>query len=765
MTDMKKFLSRYVYAGILMIMVSLMVSCKEDTNDPANGGGAGNTEIQLSRINAFFELELPEKAGWEVVYHPEWIGVTQTKGAANETLSFFAETNDDDQNRTDKITVRTDNGKETEFTITQLGKLNDDSNGIITDKKQLKRTYGVGYTIDAFGAPNGSSKYNLLASSPLNLGNLLAAMTNAGEVDAFFLDENHYSRTESITGSSTSSLANQLSINAGMEVGITAFKLSIEGGFSKNTSSNESFAYAIEEIKHIVGSCYMNAGMLRYLAETGNTDIFQSKFKTYYNNMKANPHDVATMKKIVNDYGTHIVTQGVLGGELKLSMQMKITEGLKQTDINAGLELGSKVINASGNFGMSNKEKSIANNTSISLLTYGGNNVYSIAPGTTFEEFQTTVKDPQKLEDWVSSISPDNSIALIDLQTIPIYEIMPTQEAKDALREYIVGDYQKEIYSRQDENYKGPDLFKITGFNKLEIFDTQEAKVSIPEINMEIVTKREKIKEIDNRNTYITTVYSGEKDNVNYNSGFFLGNEYQKPCKFKRKADGTIEKEVFDLLERRELTELYVDATGDITIAPKGVADYYREISYNIIIDPQKTIDLNKITGNIKIESGNYYVYGSTKYDITLTENANITAINNVEIGGNINCKNDKTYRPNTITVIKGCSFTCKGYIHANSLNINGEGSFTAERSIVNTTSQKGEIRLTCAKFILHGSLREYSIDIINSGYVELETVELQDYCILYVHHSTEVNIGHLIKGNGHVIYDSSSKVTIKHEI
>ncbi len=88
MTDMKKFLSRYVYAGILMIMVSLMVSCKEDTNDPTNGGGAGNTEIQLSRINAFFELELPEKAGWEVVYHPEWIGVTQTKGVANETLSL-----------------------------------------------------------------------------------------------------------------------------------------------------------------------------------------------------------------------------------------------------------------------------------------------------------------------------------------------------------------------------------------------------------------------------------------------------------------------------------------------------------------------------------------------------------------------------------------------------------------------------------------------------------------------------------------------------
>lgn len=753
MTDMKKFLSRYVYAGILMIMVSLMVSCKEDTNDPTNGGGAGNTEIQLSRINAFFELELPEKAGWEVVYHPEWIGVTQTKGAANETLSFFAETNDDDQNRTDKITVRTDNGKETEFTITQLGKLNDDSNGIITDKKQLKRTYGVGYTIDAFGAPNGSSKYNLLASSPLNLGNLLAAMTNAGEVDAFFLDENHYSRTESVTGSSTSSLANQLSINAGMEVGITAFKLSIEGGFSKNTSSNESFAYAIEEIKHIVGSCYMNAGMLRYLAETGNTDIFQSKFKTYYNNMKANPHDVATMKKIVNDYGTHIVTQGVLGGELKLSMQMKITEGLKQTDINAGLELGSKVINASGNFGMSNKEKSIANNTSISLLTYGGNNVYSIAPGTTFEEFQKTVKDPQKLEDWVSSISPDNSIALIDLQTIPIYEIMPTQEAKDALREYIVGDYQKEIYSRQDENYKGPDLYKITGFNKLETYIAKEATVYIPEINMEIVAKRESIKEIDDKSSYITTVYSGEKDNVNYDSGFFLGNENQKPCKFKRKADGTIEKEVFDLLECRELTELYVDATGNITIAPKGVADYYREISLI------KDIDLNEITGDIRLESGDYIMYGSTKHNVTLAENANIAAISNVDIEGNFVCEDN-----NTIVIKEDVFFTCLGNMSCGNLFITGDGIF---QTWEDATSNYKMIHLSCAECSFLSGLRGFSTLQIDKGNVNFfEYLGLNGAKSFHILKDVEhVYIEELIRGNCNDIwFEDPSKVAINSE-
>lgn len=750
MTDMKKFLSRYVCAGILMIVVSLMVSCKEDINDLPDDGDVVSKEVQLSRINAFFELELKEKRGWEVVYHPEWIGLTQTKGTAEDELSFFAETNDADEKRTDKITVKTDDGKETVFTITQLGKTDDDSNGIITDKKQLKRTYGVGYTIDAFGAPYGSSKYNLLASTPFNLGNLIAAMANAGEVDAFFMDENYYSRTESVTGSSTSSLANQLSINAGMEVGVTAFKLAIDGGFSKNTSSEESFSYAIEEIKHIVGSCYVNAGMLRYLAETGNTDIFQTKFKAYYNSMKANPNDRATMKKIVDDYGTHIVTQGVLGGELKLSMQMKIAEGLKQTDINAGLELGSKVINVSGNFEMSNKEKSIANNTSISLVTYGGNNVYSIAPGTTFEEFQTTVKDPQKLEEWVSSIKPDGNIALIDLQTIPIYEIMPTQEAKDALREYIVGDYQKEIYSRQDENYKGPDLFKITGFDKLEDYNPEKVTVYIPEINMEIVAKREKIEEIDDKSSYITTVYSGEKGNVDYDSGFFLGNENQKPCKFKRKADGTIEKEVFDLLECRALTELYTDATGNITIAPKGVADYYREICLI------KTLDLGSVKSDIRLEQGSYIVYGFTGNSVTLEDGTNIFAVKNAGIDGTLNCEDD-----NVITVANDVYFTCNA-INCGNLSIMGDGIFQAWGTVI---SNHGNIHLSCEECDILGGLGGFSSLRIDKGNVNLEYgLDLRDAESFYVFKEVEhVHIDELIKGNcDDIWFEDPSKVSIE---
>ena len=80
----------------------------------------------------------------------------------------------------------------------------------------------------------------------------------------------------------------------------------------------------------------------------------------YINKLKDNPNDVATMKQIFSTYGTHIITHGTLGGELKLSMQMKVTDDTSDSDIHAALGLGAKVIDVSGEFSMTEKEKAIA---------------------------------------------------------------------------------------------------------------------------------------------------------------------------------------------------------------------------------------------------------------------------------------------------------------------------------------------------------------------------------------------------------------------
>ena len=137
---------------------------------------------------------------------------------------------------------------------------------------------------------------------------------------------------------------------------------------------------------------------------------------------------------------------------------------------------------------MNSEEKAIASNTSISLSTYGGNNVYSLAPGTTFAEFQNQVKDKKKLDGWVSTIQNKTSLALIDMETIPIYDLLPTEASRNALRKFMTGKYQDEIYAN-DTTYHGPDLYVLQNFYQ-KINEERESSLTIPEIDVEVVARR-----------------------------------------------------------------------------------------------------------------------------------------------------------------------------------------------------------------------------------------------------------------------------------
>ena len=448
---MKNILLKFYSFCFLLVIVSFFSACSDDKiTMPAVDGNTSLEKVELKRINTFFDLDLPVKGDWTVVYAPEWALPMEEQGRSGEAVRLFVETNDEESDRTDTLKLAINDNSELKIVLVQHGTFSDDENGSSLEYEDMKLTYGVGFCVDVLKRPD-NGKYKLLSNTPLNFKKLIAALEEAGESDALYKEENYYSRTESVTGNSTLAIANQLSINAGIEVGISAFKGSVEGGYSKNESGNERMSYAMEEIQHIVGSRYMRAGMLRYLAQH-ESDIFQKTFLKYINKLKDNPNDVATMKQIFSTYGTHIITHGTLGGELKLSMQMKVTDDTSDSDIHAALGLGAKVIDVSGEFSMTEKEKAIASNTTISLVTYGGSNVYTIAPGTTFQQFQQTVKDKDKLDAWVQTIQNGTQLALIDIVTTPIYELMPTEEARTAMRNYLVGDYQKSVYA-DDETY------------------------------------------------------------------------------------------------------------------------------------------------------------------------------------------------------------------------------------------------------------------------------------------------------------------------
>lgn len=609
------------FFAFLAVVAGVLAGCEE--KEPLTTAPISTGETVVDRVNGFETIEIPVNGTWQVTYSPEWAGPLNPSGKAGEPLEIFVETNDDGAERSDTIWVLAGNGQRICLPLRQHGADTDEGGYYITEK-DLKVTYGAGYSTNVFENPTGM-KYQVKASSPLKFDKLYAALRSAGEADALYGDSLYSSRTESYTGTTSDDISHELGVKAGIEVGISAFKLSVEGSFSQKSSSTGQRVYAIEEIQHIVGERYLRAGMLREMAGGADT-IFQPTFRTLRAKLAKNPGDVDAMKHIVERYGTHLIVRGTLGGELKLGMELTTSQNISEGDIHAALELGVKVVNLNGEANLSSKEKAIAENTKISLTSYGGNNVYTIAPGTTFDTFQTTVKSYSNLDSWTASIKDGSSLALIDIETMPIYDLMPTEESRTALRNYIVGDYQTRFYReiKGDESYQGPNMYCITGYYSDATYPLSKS-MALPGLGMTVKGWRDIIPALS-ETEYSTIIFSGEGSKADETKGFFVGSKTRKPAKVKFDKNGKVTHvEEFSLLPAGVIEKIYVDQSKELRLVSQGVPDLYEDVNLDLTL---KRIELISNATDVRVTE-NCVISGKTrsKLRVWASEAEKITVI------------------------------------------------------------------------------------------------------------------------------------------
>ena len=723
----------FVICGLSLCMTFFACSDDDDAKGDASIPEPIISQVELSRTQAFYEFSISGGGNWQVTQYPEWATPMSDEGNEGEPLQLFVESYVGDLDRTDTIIVESEDLAITKFALKQHGLQTSQENsyGNNITNKDLMNTYGVGYTVDVFDNTTESpSKYIIKDFSPINFSRLNKALKTLGEPDAMYDEPRYSSYTESVTGTSTTALANQLAVNAGIEVGISAFKFSVEGGYSGTNSSNDKYVYALQEIQHIVGSRYLRAGVLRHFAEgyfdePTKTNVFQTNFRELVNELRENPDNKEVMYSIVETYGTHIVTHGTLGGELKVSMQMRVTDQTSSSDINAALELSAKVVDVNGNFTMSNKEKAIANNTSISLRSYGGHNVYTISPGATFESFQEQMRDEAKMNSWSSTILPVGSenaeLALIDADFTPIYDLMPTEQLRTALHNYIIDDYQKLVYAN-DTTYTGTTLYMVTGYDaKSDV--PGKGSIYFDDIDVQIDVERMDIPSLSTTELS-TVIFSGEKDNVNHTRGFFVGSPTRKPCKFRVNGDGSYTvTETFDLLATGDIIEeVYVDATGDVTIAPKNALELYQEKKMGWKKGP-KRYNLNIIDGDISVRDS-CVLTGSTAYRVVIEDNTCVT-LYNAMINGGVMCKGNAKIvlaegTENTVSVsTRNCAIQAGS--PGTTLTITGSGKLTAQGGEycpaigANSSAEVGNIIIENGIILANGD--EYAAAIGTSYY------------------------------------------------
>lgn len=559
-------LFKYLFAIVFLLIAATGCDDKEEVGPKL----PLNTELIFSSSVDIYDVNLGQFKNWKIESYPEWATPMQKSGTIETEISIFVEANFSEEERKGEMIVVADK-KEIVYSLLQRSTLTDDSNASIVKDRLLSRTYGVGMGIDVFKVPRGA-KYSFANNTIVNSANIvdeLSKIGEFGEADAYLAEDHYYSHTEAFSGTSITSLSTQLSVNAGIEAEICGFSGSLSGKFTNDESSSTNTAYAIREIKHIVGSRYLRPGALRNLIANNKTRAFSSGFNNAVKEIKDNPQDKDAIYTLLDRYGTHLIVHGSVGGELELAMEMTSTETISEMDINAVLNASCAVVNADGSFDMSDHEKKLLSNTRISLKTYGGNNAYILAPGATFEEAMKYVLEQQKIEEWVTTIKEKTSLALVDVQLYPIYDLMPDSATRAAVREYMINEYQVK------KTQKKPLLFAVNGFGDNAVI---EGQAYIDALDIKLECYNEFIPEISDKER-VTMIYTGTKDEMDYSCGFFIGSNTLQPGKLRKNREGIYSFEPFDELNPGQITELYVNATGDITIAGKpGVA--YSEVKF-----------------------------------------------------------------------------------------------------------------------------------------------------------------------------------------
>lgn len=636
---------------LCLLLCAAFIACTDDNNIPVPKPVV-TEETLLNRVNEIYDIKIPGDADWTVTKNPKWASPMNRTGEAGTSLSLFVETNDNDADRRDSLVISLSNGGKVSLPLRQHGRASSDENDDAINMAAtdlLQKTRGVGCGIDVIAPMTGvtSEKYNI-KSTPFNLGALNEVIKAMGWEDAIVDEPVYSSRYETVTGNSTGAIGNQLGVNAGIEVGVKAFKFSVEAGYTSSSQSNTQSYYAIQEIQHIVASRYVRAGLMRYLArhekdfkhyitvaEKEEPTIFAETFfddLTILQSKLDESYKEEAMQDLLDTYGTHIVCHGTLGGEMKVSMQMTVDAENSASNIHAALSLSAKVVNVRGEFEMSDAEKMASTKTTLSLRSFGGNNPWTIAPGETFTGFKEKVQDKSKLDKWVQAIKDSTALALIDVQTIPIWDLMPTDELRDKLRNYVVVNYQKKWYGN---NFK-PDIYKVIGFDV-----TNNApgygSIYLPEIELQIDMERTIVPDLST-DELSTVIYSGPKDSVDHTRGFFVGSLTRKPCKFRREKNGTFTTEVFDRLKEAAIGELYVDVSGDITIASKVSAGVEKDLYQKYTVSNWKH-DLSMLTSDWTFKD-NITVEGKTDYCIHIADGTTLT-LDNATINNQIVCLGD----------------------------------------------------------------------------------------------------------------------------
>ena len=354
------------------------------------------------------------------------------------------------------------------------------------------------------------------------------------------------------TGSSVAEVTDKLAGSMKLTGGYGAFKGEVGASFSTEQKNVTNSYFALTNADVVVRS-YTLQGINEDTAREYLTDNFK---------MALNNPDY-DMKKLLDEYGTHLMLKVRLGGRLSYATTVNKSSVHSEEEFKTWAKASVKEkVDAS----ISSEKKSTidinTNDVTTHCMVYGGTNDAN--------NLVRTDDSPANVAAWISSMDSPANMAIVDVNgetgdviMIPVWNLVEpgNSERGNKIRQYV----ESGTYSLDSDKSSDQDAYNVVKFS-IPSFST-DAEKTLPEVTLvkdvyydglpvaRICNEYIPALDVTQRVTVVYPVISGK---ANYSTGFFVGNANKEPRMVKWNNNGTASFSMIGGLGKGQLSTLYI---------------------------------------------------------------------------------------------------------------------------------------------------------------------------------------------------------------
>ena len=519
-----------------------------------------------------FPLVINTEGEWKVESDSYFFSVEPEEGKGNATVTVSVQNNKRSKRKKGQLTIvfPGHENKNKTLIIEQKWLGEYDQNADILDKTNA--IYAVGYGFDTTKGLYPNS--DCLRAEIFNTSQLIKDGTEGtGELKMT-------AALSTMTGNSITELSNKLTVKANVNGGLGKFKAEANASFTMDYTDNSNHEYAINYLEATLTTARFTKGVGRlktrkYMNEEAYEDI-NGLFEDY---STTNPDG---FKNLIRDYGTHVVMTARLGGRVRQSLDVDISDIKESYDLHAFAKASYEGVFAKAegsvedDFHKSYNEHK--NSMKINVDALGGDT--KLAKALVAKDGFTEANYLA----WFNSVDKENMalMGFVDENSlIPLYELVDQSATveKDGfdgkkryrdLYNYMTGGEAARDYV-DNSTY---DTGTVTEFDVPKFDESNNNNSLVKDIMLngqQVGIVCEEYIPIINQNKRVIVIYPVIGSSVRYNMGFFIGDADHKPARVAWNGTDTNISE-YSELDFGQATKLYLRGAS-ITATPAEGAE------------------------------------------------------------------------------------------------------------------------------------------------------------------------------------------------